>query len=130
MIHFVSHATPALVQNMPATLPLVPVWHRGRDGSLQALLSAHAVVQAANSEIRLEQLKQVVPAAHGWPQSATKLVHLPCTQATPALSLKRRREPSSAMGCCAAHPQAGYPASHAASSVWNRAFSELRNPMT
>jgi hypothetical protein len=45
------------------------------------------VVQAAKTWLRLEQLKQVVPGEQGFPQSATKVVQMPCTQATPGVAL-------------------------------------------
>src|SRR5204862_7476814 len=92
----------------------------------------HAVVQAAKRLVWFGQVKQVVPVSHGRPQSATNVVQVPCTQATPAAptSPNRNRDPSSATGCCAAHPHAGYVASHCASSVWKRACSLARKPKT
>jgi hypothetical protein len=80
----VSHATLAAVQNLPDVFPDMPIWQSGSVGSVHALLSAHIVVHAANIWAWLEQLKQVVPAPHGCPQSGTNVVHLPCKQVTPA----------------------------------------------
>ena len=124
-----SHATLAAVQNLPDVFPDMPVWQSGSVGSRHALLSAHIVVHVANIWLRLEQLKQVVPDPQGCPQSGTNVVHLPCRQVTPAWSVNRRREPSSAVGCPAAQPQRGYVTSHCASSVWNCVFTELLKPM-
>jgi hypothetical protein len=94
----VSHATSAAVQNFPAVFPDIPIWQRGSDGSRHSGLAVHIVVHAANTLLRFEQLKQVVPAPQGCPQSGTKVVHLPCRQVTPGWSLNRNREPSSAVG--------------------------------
>jgi len=91
----VSHTTLAAVQNLPDVFPDVPIWQSGSVGSAHALLSAHIVVHAANMVGLVMQLKQVVPALQGWPQSGTNVVHLPCRQVTPAWSANRRREPSS-----------------------------------
>jgi hypothetical protein len=107
LAYLVSHCTLAAVQNLPGLFPDEPVWQSGSAGSLQALLSAHIVVQAANIWAWLAQLKQVVPAAQGCPQSGTNVVHLPCTQVTPGCSLKRSCEPSSAVGGPAGHPHPG-----------------------
>jgi len=41
------------------------------------VLSVHIVVQAAKTLLWFEQLKQVVPAPQGCPQSGTNVVHLP-----------------------------------------------------
>ena len=106
-LHLMSHATLAAVQNLPDVFPDMPVWQSGSVGSRHALLSAHIVVHAANIVGLLMQLKQVVPAPQGCPQSGTNVVHLPCRQVTPAWSVNRRREPSSAVGCPAAQPQRG-----------------------
>jgi hypothetical protein len=108
----VSHATPDAVQYMPCVLPVDPLWQRGSAGSVHSPLLAHVFVHAANRPGPSAQLKQVVPPAHGPPQSLTNVVQRPATQATPAVSSNRSREPSSAYGCCAAHPHAGYAASH------------------
>ncbi len=65
-----SHATPLAVQNMPDVLPEEPNWHIGSVGSVQSLPTVHIVVQAAKIALWFEQLKQVVPVPHGFPQSA------------------------------------------------------------
>jgi hypothetical protein len=125
----VSHPTSAEVQNMPEMFPDEPIWHLGSVGSTHELLSAHIVVHAAKLAFRLIQLKQVVPEPQGCPQSGTNVVHLPWRQVTPAWSLNRRREPSSAIGCPVAQSQAGKVASHWASSVWNWVLTDLLKPM-
>jgi hypothetical protein len=61
----VSQATPLAVQNMPDVFPVDPNWQSGSVGSLQSVPLAHMVVQAANSNVRFEQLKHVVPDAQG-----------------------------------------------------------------
>jgi hypothetical protein len=103
----VSHWTLAAVQNLPDVFPDEPAWQSGSVGSVHAALSAHIVVQAANIWLWLPQLKQVVPVAHGCPQSGTNVVHLPCKQVTPGCRLKPSTEPSSAVGGPAGHPHAG-----------------------
>jgi hypothetical protein len=74
---------------------------------VQVVLVAHMVVQAANSVVRLEQLKQVLPLAQGWPQAGTKVVHVPCRQVTPALVPSLMIDPSSVAVGAVAQPQAG-----------------------
>jgi hypothetical protein len=70
IIHFVSHATPLAVQNIPEVLPEVPDWHIGNVGSGQSVATVHIVVQAAKVAAWFEQLKQVVPNPQGFPHSA------------------------------------------------------------
>jgi hypothetical protein len=48
---------------MPDVFPVDPNWQSGSVGSLQSVPLAHMVVQAANSNVRFEQLKHVVPDA-------------------------------------------------------------------
>jgi hypothetical protein len=97
--------------------PTVAPWHMGSVGSWQSVLAVHFVVQAAKSWLRLEQLKQVVPAAQGFPHSVAYVVQTPCTHATPGVSLNWIVDPSSVVGAPSAQPQAGYIASHFASRL-------------
>jgi hypothetical protein len=83
----VSQATPLAVQNIPDVFPDDPNWQSGNVESLQSVLPAHMVVQAANSKAWFEQLKQVVPDAHGCPHSAAYVLQVPCTQTTPGVAL-------------------------------------------
>jgi hypothetical protein len=109
--HFVSQATPAAAQNVPLVLPDEPLWHSGKAALVQSLLvvrSAQGVVQAANNCAWFEQLKHVVPDAQGLPQSLTKVVQVPERHVTPACTAGRSStDPSSILGCPAAHPHAG-----------------------
>jgi hypothetical protein len=107
VIHRVSHSTSAAVQNLPDVFPDEPIWQSGSEGSVHAVLSVHIFVHAAKVRTPLAQLKQVVPAPQGCPQSGTNVVHFPCTQVTPGCSWNRRREPSSAIGGPAGQPHAG-----------------------
>lgn len=116
--HFVSQATPLAVQNMPDVFPDMPNWHIGNVGSLQSVLPAHMVVQAAKIRLRFEQLKHVVPDAHGIAHSAAKVVQMPCRHVTPDLALNWIFDPSSVVGCPSAQPHAGYVASHFGSRSW------------
>ena len=105
--YFVPQATPLAVQNMFEVSPTVAPWHMGSVGSWQSVLAVHFVVQAANSWLLLEQLKQVVPVAQGFPHSAAYVVQTPCTHATPGVSLNWIVDPSSVVGAPSAQPQAG-----------------------
>jgi len=77
----------------------------------------HIVVHAAYIVLWLMQLKQVVPALQGAPQSGTNVVQTPCTQATPGVWSNFTLDPSSVVGGCSAHSQAGYVCLHCGSRL-------------
>jgi hypothetical protein len=106
-LHFVSQATPVAVQYMPATFPDCPYWHSGKAVSRQSVAAEQVVVHAAKTLLRFEQLKQVVPLAHGWPQAGTNVVQVPWRQVTPGDRSDLIVDPSSVVVGPVAHPQAG-----------------------
>ena len=95
------------MQNIPDVFPDDPSWHIGSVGSWQSVLPAHIVVQAAKSWLWFEQLKQVVPDAHGVPHSAANVVQTPCKHVTLGVALNWIFDPSSVVGWPSAQPHAG-----------------------
>jgi hypothetical protein len=53
------------VQNIPVVFPEDPNWQVGKPGSRQSAAPVHGVVHAAKIDLRLAQVKHVVPSAHG-----------------------------------------------------------------
>src|SRR5580765_462381 len=111
--HHIPHVTPAGAQNRSN---IVVIWQVVVPG--QVPVAGQVLAHPAKSWPFSMQAKQLVPDAHGCPQSVSKLMHLPATQRTAACAADMSLEPSSlsVREQVAQHGQAGVFVTHCCSS--------------